>query len=187
MSSENGGSKIRIYVDADACPVKEEVYRVATRFGLSVILVANAPMRIRSEDWLELVVVGPRFDESDDWIVEHVLSDDIVITADIPLAARCLKKGALVLGHKGKEFTENNIGSALVTRDLMAHMREGRDSRGEFRGGPPPFEKKDRSRFLQSLDAMIQALGRKGRDGRKSSSSIMTAPEATADASAQLE
>lgn len=151
---------LHVYVDADACPVKEEVYRVARRLGLEVTLVANAPFRHPQEPWLRLVVANSRFDASDDWIVEQVGEDDIVITADIPLAARCLEKGARVLGHKGREFTPEGIGDALITRDLMNHMREGRLSRGEGRGGPPPFEKKDRSRFLQELDRIASAVKR---------------------------
>lgn len=149
---------LHIYVDGDACPVKEEVYRVARRLGLNVTVVANAPFRTPNEPWLRLEIVNDRFDASDDWIVERVEEDDIVITADIPLAARCLTRGARVLGHKGREFTPEGIGDALITRDLMNHMREGRLSRGEGRGGPPPFEQRDRSQFLQMLDTIIQAI-----------------------------
>lgn len=145
-----------IYVDADGCPVKEEVYRVAKRYGLSVILAANAWMRIPQEDWIELVVVEGHQDAADDWIVAHAGEKDIVITGDIPLASRCLRKGAWVLGLKGRPFTEDNIGSALATRDLLHQLRET----GTKTRGPAAFEKKDRSRFLQSLDAMIQAVRR---------------------------
>ena len=143
-----------ILVDADACPVKEEVYRVAKRYGLKVMLVANSQMHIPSEDWLELVVVSNQFDAADDWIVDHATRNDIVISGDIPLASRCLKKGARVLGPNGHAFTENSIGDALATRDLMSHLRDI----GIMTGGPAPFEKRDRSRFLQSLDGIIQAI-----------------------------
>ena len=143
-----------IYVDADACPVKQEVYRVAERYGLKIILVANSWMRIQENDRLKLVVVGDGLDEADDWIVEHVSADDIVIAGDIPLAARCLKKGARVLGHRGRPFTEASIGDALANRELMTHLRET----GVVTGGPAPFGKKDRSRFLGGLDDMIRAI-----------------------------
>jgi uncharacterized protein YaiI (UPF0178 family) len=142
-----------IFVDADGCPVKQEVYRVAQRYGLKVILVSNAGMRIPHADWLELVVVGGQFDAADDWIVEHVGARDIVISGDIPLASRCVKRGAWVLGPTGHVFTEENIGEALASRDLLSHLRE----LGTITGGPAPFGKRDRSRFLQRLDATIQA------------------------------
>ena len=148
---------LHIYVDADACPVKQEVYRVAKRCGLDVTLVANSWMRIPDERWLKLEVVGEGFDAADDWIVEQVQPDDIVVTADIPLASRCIKEGAHVIGTTGKPFTENNIGSALATRDLLAELRGA----GEITGGPPPLEKRDRSRFLQTLDEVIQSSRRK--------------------------
>lgn len=145
---------LEILVDADASPVKQEVYRVARRYGLKVTLVANSPMDIPDEDWLKLVVVNDQFDAADDWIVDHVAKNDIVITGDILLASRCLKRGARVLGLKGDIFTEGSIGNALATRDLMAYLRElGMDT-----GGPAPFEKRDRSRFLQSLDSIVQAI-----------------------------
>ena len=146
-----------IFVDADACPVKQEVYRVAKRYGLDVTLVANSWMRVPDERWLRLEVVGGGFDEADDWIVEHVEADDIVITADIPLASRCIKAGASVIGTTGKPFTENNIGSVLATRDLLSELRGA----GEITGGPPPLQKRDRSRFLQALDEAIQTIRRK--------------------------
>lgn len=146
-----------IYVDADACPVKEEVYRVAQRYGLRVVLVSNAWLRVPNEEWLELVVVGAELDAADAWIVEHVSGDDIVVTADIPLAAMCLEKGAGVLGPRGRPYTEDSIGGALATRELMSQLRE----MGEVSGGPPPFEKRDRSQFLQALDRMINAVQRR--------------------------
>ena len=148
---------LHIYVDADACPVKQEVYRVAKRYQLEVTLVANSWMRIPDERWLKLEVVGEGFDAADDWIVEQVQADDIVITADIPLASRCVKAGASVIGTTGKPFTENNIGSALATRDLLSELRGA----GEITGGPAPLQKRDRSRFLQTLDEVIQSIRRK--------------------------
>lgn len=150
---------LHVYVDADACPVKQEVYRVARRCGLKVTLVANAAMRIPDEARISLQVVGDGFDAADDWIVEHVEPCDIVVTADVPLASRCLAKGARVVGPTGKPFTESNIGVAVATRDLMADLRGA----GEITGGPPPITKRDRSRFLQSLDEAIQAI-RRARD-----------------------
>jgi len=148
---------LHVYIDADACPVKQEVYRVAKRYDLDVTLVANSWMRVPDERWLRLEVVGGGFDEADDWIVEHVEADDIVITADIPLASRCIKVGASVIGTTGKPFTENNIGSVLATRDLLSELRGA----GEITGGPPPLQKRDRSRFLQALDEAIQTIRRK--------------------------
>ena len=149
---------LHIFLDADACPVKEEVYRVAKRYGLSVTLVAGSWMRIPDEGYVALKVVGEGMDAADDWIVEHLEVDDIVITADIPLAARCLEKAAYALGPTGKPFTEDNIGSALATRELLSALRDS----GEVMGGPPPFDKRDRSRFLHRLDEAINAIRRKG-------------------------
>lgn len=145
-----------IFVDADACPVKQEVYRVASRYRLEVTLVANAWMRIPNEPRLTLEVVAGRFDAADDWIVQHVQPHDIVVTADIPLASRCLKKGAQVMGPTGKPFTDDNIGGAVAIRDLLSDLR----SAGEITGGPAPIKKRDRSRFLQQLDNVIQSIRR---------------------------
>ena len=147
---------LHIFVDADACPVKQEVYRVASRYRLDVTLVANSWMRVPNERWIALEVVKNGFDAADDWIVEHVQSHDIVVTADIPLASRCLKEGARVIGPTGKLFTENNIGEAVATRDLLSELRDA----GEITGGPPPLTKRDRSRFLQQLDEVIQSIRR---------------------------
>ena len=152
---------LHIFVDADACPVKKEVYRVAHRYHLDITLVANYWMRIPDERWIELEAVGSDFDAADDWIVDHVQPDDIVITADVPLASRCLKEGARVIGTTGKPFTENNIGLSVATRDLLADLRGA----GEITGGPPPLEKRDRSRFLQRLDEAIQSIRRKHPQG----------------------
>lgn len=143
-----------IFVDADGCPVKQEVYGVAKRYGLKVTLVSNSWMRTPHADWLELVVVEGHFDAADDWIVEYVSEDDIVISGDIPLASRCLERGALVLGPTGRMFTEDNIGEALASRALLSHLRD----LGTITGGPAPFENRDRSRFLRRLDETIQAV-----------------------------
>ena len=148
---------LHVFVDADACPVKEEVYRVASRYGLAVTLVANSWMRVPNERRIALKIVEDGFDAADDWIVEHVEADDIVITADIPQARRCLKKGARVIGPTGRSYTENNIGQAVATRDLLSELRGA----GEITGGPPPLKKSDRSRFLQQLDEAIQSIRRK--------------------------
>jgi len=140
-----------IYVDADACPVKHEVCRVAQRYRLRVIFVANTRMRIPEYEAASLVVVGDALDAADEWIVEHIAVDDIVITTDIPLASRCVGI-ARVLGPTGRRFTQANVGPALATRDLLSDLRGS----GEMIGGPPPFQKRDRSRFLQSLDQAVQ-------------------------------
>ena len=145
---------LHIYVDADACPVKEEVYRVARRYTLRVTLVANAPQRIPDDEEFDLVVVPEGMDAADDWIAEHAGEGDIVVTADIPLAARALRNGARVIGTTGRPFTDDNVGGALATREILAGLRGA----GEPTIGPPRFEKRDRSRFLQSLDTAIQAV-----------------------------
>jgi len=147
---------LHIFVDADACPVKQEVYRVAGRLHLDVTLVTNSWMRVPNDPWIALEVVDDGFDAADDWIVEHVQSHDIVVTADIPLASRCLEKGARVIGTSGKPITEDNIGHAVATRDLLSELRDA----GEITGGPPPLKKRDRSRFLQQLDEVIQSIRR---------------------------
>ena len=147
---------LHIFIDADACPVKDEVYRVAGRYDLDVTLVTNSWMRVPDKEWIRLEVVGGGFDEADDWIVEHVEPLDIVITADTPLASRYLKEGARVIGSTGKPFTDDNIGQIVATRDLLADLRGA----GEISGGPPPMQKSDRSRFLQQFDEMIQAIRR---------------------------
>jgi len=147
---------LHIFIDADACPVKAEVFRVAGRYGLNVTLVANSWMRIPNERRIKLEVVKEGFDAADDWIAEHVQTDDIVVTADILLASRCLKKGARVIGTSGKPFTENNIGEVVATRDLLSGLRDA----GEVTGGPPPLTKRDRSLFLQQLDEAIQSIRR---------------------------
>jgi uncharacterized protein YaiI (UPF0178 family) len=145
-----------LYVDADACPVKNEVYKVARRYGVKVFVVANAPIFVPREDLIESVVVRGGFDAADDWIVERIGPGDIAITSDIPLAERCLQRGARVLGPKGNEFTEGAIGGALATRALLDMLRQS----GEFGGGPAPFVNADRSRFLSKLDELIHAARR---------------------------
>jgi uncharacterized protein YaiI (UPF0178 family) len=142
-----------IYVDADACPVKDEVYRVARRYAIKVFVVANAPLRVPQEELIELVEVRGGFDAADDWIAERAGRGDIAITADIPLAERCLRQGARVLSPKGAVFTEEAIGDALATRALLDMLRQS----GEFGGGPAPFAKADRSRFLSKLDELVHA------------------------------
>jgi len=156
-SKLEGFHLLHIYIDADACPVKHEVYRVADRYCLSVTLVTNSWMRVPDSQWIALEIVKDGLDAADDWIVEHVQLDDIVITSDIPLASRCLKKGAQVIGSNGNPFTNNNIGEAVATRDLLSELRGA----GEFTRGPSPLKKSDRSRFLQQIDQIIQQIHRK--------------------------
>ena len=148
---------LQIFVDADGCPVKDETYRVARRHDLGVTVVSNARIWIPAEDRFTLVVVGDRFDAADDWIVEHAAAGDIVIAADIPLASRCLRKGAVVLDQRGGAFTEDNIGEALAKRELLSHLRD----LGTTTGGPPPFSARDRSRFLHRLDETIRTIRRR--------------------------
>ena len=143
-----------VYVDADGCPVKEEVYRVARRCGLTVTLVANKRMAKPPDAGFRLVVVGDAFDAADDWIAEHVETDDIVVTADVPLAARCLKRGARVIGVRGDVFANASIGDALASRDLLSTLRDA----GVPTSGPAPFGPRDRSRFLQRLHEVIEAI-----------------------------
>jgi hypothetical protein len=146
-----------IYVDADACPVKPETVKVAERHGLPVVFVANAWLAVPRGPRIRVQVVPGSFDAADDWIAQHVARDDVVITADIPLASRCLKAGARVLGPSGKPFTEDNIGNALATRELLADLRAY-----GVGGGPPPFGPKDRSRFLEALETVVR-LAKSGR------------------------
>ena len=150
---------IAIYVDADACPVKAEVYRVAERHGLRVRVVANSFIAVPREPWIERVVVEAGPDRADDWIAEWAGRGDIVVTADIPLADRCVKAGARVLAPTGRPFTENSIGADLATRNLLTELRDT----GQIRGGGRPFTRQDRSRFLGALDTAIQAIRRTGR------------------------
>jgi len=148
---------LEIYVDGDACPVKLEVLRVAERHGLTVHMVSNVWLRVADSPLINRVVVPEGADAADDWIAERIGADDIAVTADIPLAARCLKCGASVLGSTGKPFTEDGIGMALAMRDLKAQLRET----GEIKGYVPNFTKQDRSRFLSALEEAVQAIRRR--------------------------
>ena len=143
---------ITIYVDSDACPVKAEAARVAERHKLAVIFVSNSWMLLPKEWNAKLVVVDDQFDAADNWIVEHVVKDDVVVTADIPLADRAIKAGGRVIEPQGRILSEDNIGPVLASRDLMHTLRGA----GEISGGPAPFQQEDRSRFLQSLEQIIQ-------------------------------
>jgi uncharacterized protein len=140
-----------IFVDGDACPVKDEVYAVAARLGLAVVVVANQRINVPRDLGVEMVVVAEGPDAADDWIAEEIREGDIVITADIPLAARCLAVGAFVLGTSGRELTPDSIGGALATRDIKASIRET----GIVTGGPPPLSARDRSRFSNELDRIV--------------------------------
>lgn len=144
-----------IYIDADACPVKDEVYRVAKRYKITVKVVANAPLRVPGDSQIEMVV-QTGFGAVDDWIAEQAGPGDIVITADVPLAARCLAKAARVLDAKGYAFTDSDIGAALAMRDLLDELRQS----GAATGGPAPMTPKDRSRFLSRLDEAVNAVRR---------------------------
>jgi len=147
---------LHIFIDADACPVKNEIYKVAIRYNLDVTLVSNSWMRVPKMQRIVLKVVHDDLDAADDWIVQEVKLDDIVVTADILLASRCLKKGAHVIGTNGKPFTDNNIGEAVATRDLLNDLRGA----GETTGGPSPLKNSDRSYFLQQLDQIIHKIYR---------------------------
>jgi uncharacterized protein YaiI (UPF0178 family) len=151
---------LRILVDADACPVKEEIYKVAFRLNVAVVVVSNARIRLPEHPLVTRMVVSDGFDAADDWIAEACDAASVVITADILLADRCLKAGAAVLGPNGKPFTHSSIGSAIATRAIMADLRAGGDSIGTQVGGPPPFSKVDRSRFLSALDETLVRLAR---------------------------
>jgi uncharacterized protein YaiI (UPF0178 family) len=147
---------VRILVDADACPVKEEVYRVAFRREVPVRVVSNSYLRVPAHPLIERVVVSDAFDAADDWIAGEADARTVVITGDILLADRCLKAGSTVIGHNGKPFTAASIGGAIATRAIMADLRAG----GDIVGGPAPFAKADRSQFLQALDAALVRLER---------------------------
>ncbi len=151
-----GIAMTKLYIDADACPVKNEVFRVARRHRLKVYLVSNSSMRIPPEEFIELIIVHEGFDAADDWIATHITETDIAVTADIPLAARCLKKGARVLDPKGRVYSEDSIGDALANREFMGFLRD----MGTITGGPRPFEPRDRSRFMQRLEELIHAIMR---------------------------
>ena len=147
----------RIYVDADACPVKDEIYRVAARYGVPVSVVACQFIRITPDPLVERVAAGSAMDAADDWIAERAGQGDIVVTADIPLASRCVKAGAEVIAPNGKPFTEESIGMTLAVRNLMTDLR----SSGEVTGGPKSFTPRDRSAFLSALDQAIRRIQRR--------------------------
>lgn len=148
---------LHIYVDADACPVKDEVFRVARRHDVPVVLVSSQWMRVPGDGRVTMQVVPAGMDAADDWIASRAGAGDVVITADVPLAARCVAAGAAVIGTSGRPFTEDNVGEALATRDLLAGLRGA----GQVTGGPAPFGPRDRSRFLQALEQAIQAIRRR--------------------------
>lgn len=149
---------VEIYVDADACPVKDEVVRVATRHDLKTYMVSDGGIRPSQSALVELVIVDQGPDAADDWIADHIQKTDICITNDIPLAARCLERGALAIKPNGEPFTDNGIGMALANRELMQGLRES----GEITGGPRPFSKSDRSAFLNHLETTVQTAKRLG-------------------------
>ena len=149
-------SEVRILVDADACPVKDEIYKVAWRREVPVKVVSNAWLRVPAHPLIERIVVSDKFDAADDWIVDQADSKAVVITGDILLADRCLKAGATAIGHNGQPFTTGSIGGAIATRAIMADLRAG----AGVTGGPAPFAKADRSRFLQALDEALVRLGK---------------------------
>jgi uncharacterized protein len=150
-----------IYIDADACPVKAEIYRVAERYGLKVFVVSNSYINVPRDPRHELVVVSDGFDAADNWIAERVGPGDIVVTADIPLADRSLKKGAAAIGSTGVAFTTASIGMAMANRELMSNLR----AMGEVTGGPKPMAARDRSRFLSTLDETIQKIRKQEKRG----------------------
>jgi len=150
---------ITILVDADACPVKDEIYRVAERHEVAVVIVSNSPFRVPVHPLVSRVVVSDAFDAADDYIAERTSAHTVVVTSDILLADRCVKAGAAVLGSNGKPFTADSIGAAVATRAIMADLRAGMGT--ENIGGPPPFGKTDRSRFLSSLDEILVRLKRR--------------------------
>ena len=149
---------VDIYVDADACPVKDEILRVAARHGLKTYLVSDGGIRPDRNPLVELVIIAQGADAADDWIAGQIQKTDICITNDIPLAARCLERGALAIKPNGEPFTENGIGMALANREIMQGLRES----GEITGGPKPFSKSDRSEFLNRLETTVQAAKRQG-------------------------
>jgi uncharacterized protein YaiI (UPF0178 family) len=163
LNSPSAPKLIAIYIDADACPVKQEVYRVAERHllkgvAIKVFVVSNSPIAVPRDEMIERVVVAAGMDEADNWIVEHAQRGDIVVTADVPLASRGVKAGATVIAPNGKPFSEDSVGAALATRNLMDSLR----SAGEITGGPKPFAPRDRSAFLSALDQALVRLRREG-------------------------
>ncbi len=158
MNDSQSSATCRIYVDADACPVKQEVYKVAARHKVPVRVVSNSFLRLPPEPGLELVVVGDALDAADDWIAERAGPKDVVVTADVPLASRCVKAGACVIAPNGRLFTPESIGMALATRNLMTDLREA----GQITTGPKAFSPRDRSTFLSALHEALERLKRAG-------------------------
>jgi len=158
ISTPSPSNPISIYVDADACPVKNEVYRVAARLGIKVTVVSNSPIAVPRDPLIERVVVAAGMDAADNWIAERATRGAVVITADIPLASRCVKAGAVAIAPNGRAFTEDSIGMTLATRNLMDSLR----SAGEITSGPKAFSPRDRSSFLSALDQAIVRLKRAG-------------------------
>lgn len=154
MNETAPDSRVQVLVDADACPVKDEIYKVAARYKVAVIVVSNAIIRIPQSPHISRRIVSDAFDAADDWIAENATPASVVVTADILLADRCLKAGACVIAPNGKPFTTASIGGAIATRAIMADLRAG----GDVIGGPPPFSKQDRSRFLSALDETLTRL-----------------------------
>jgi uncharacterized protein YaiI (UPF0178 family) len=150
---------LEIFVDADACPVKDEIYRVAGRYSLKTWVVTNGWLRVPETPLVQRIVVTEGLDRADDWIADHIGEGDVAITADVPLADRCIKRGARVIAPNGRPFTLDSIGADLASRNLLTALRET----GEIRGGGRPFTRQDRSRFLSALDAAVQAIRRTGR------------------------
>jgi len=146
---------VELYIDADACPVKDEALKVVARHSIRVHFVSNQWLRLPQSPLINIVVAPEGPDEADNWIAEHITDQDICVTGDIPLADRCIKKGACVLNHNGKEFTPDSIGMALATRDLMTHLRDSGQMEG---GGGKSFSKNDRSSFLSTLETAVQRL-----------------------------
>ena len=147
---------VKIYVDADACPVKNEIERIAIRHNLFTYMVCNGGIRPSRNDLIRLVVVNQESDAADEWIIDHIEERDICVTNDIPLAEHCLKKGALAIKPNGSRFTVDNIGMALANREIMGKIREA----GEVTSGPPPFSKADRSKFLNYMETLVRLSGR---------------------------
>src|ERR1700761_3389615 len=159
-SMTNPAPLTRIYVDADACPVKDEIYKVATRFGVPVSVVAGQLIRVPQDPLIERIAAGSGMDAADDWIAERARPGDVVVTADVPLASRCVKAGAEVIAPNGKPFSEASIGMTLAVRNLMTDLR----SSGEITGGPKSFSPRDRSTFLSALDQVIRRIQRQRAD-----------------------
>ncbi|MCC7368477.1 MAG: YaiI/YqxD family protein [Chloroflexi bacterium] len=153
---------MRILVDADACPVKEQIYKVATRYGLPVVVVSNTWMRVPEQDSITLVQVNGGLDVADDWIAEETTADDIVATADLPLAGRVIDKGALCIDFRGREFTPDAVGGLLASREIASYLR----GFGEYTGGPPPLNARDRGKFAGKLDEVVNRRLRERRNGR---------------------